>query len=448
MESTGELTRSLDHTLERAQSEGMVHRLGTMCSRARWVRALVGLALAVACARQAGDTPIAQTGEPESPRTDQPAIAQIGDPASLSTGEVSTSPTADPGNGQTGSIAPSECSVDADCVPDLERWRNPRYEVELLSARCGVGDHWTRGGSFGGLPTCICSVRETKWEPERRNGPAQPYDVEFDLELTSPAAVAPLTFPECLAYERPGTCAYCAYEFPGCFMDEPTEHCESVCEEVLGHRRRIEQAPHAASLRLAQCSPAGRCNTVIELDGQCYNMASLPDVPFACNVPDEELGYSQNERYRSPTYAARLCTEPPQVPCRTAGDCPGGLACNGQVCGFCEAERHCIRYADDAGVDDEPSTRPDCAEVLGGYACGGDEVCVSGTCVRRDQAECIDASEDCDLGSFPSPVVSCELSGIDHTRIRGNAATWSRCPTCAHPAPTTNADCFFPVDQG
>jgi hypothetical protein len=373
--------------------------------------------------------------------------------AALAAAAACAQGAADPENGQTGSLDLDECYEDSECVPNLELWRNPRYEAELLSARCGARGTFSSAPVLGGLPTCICNARVTEWLPTRERPasmrlstlPLSPQTYEYDLPLSGPEAYDDLRFPTCGLSDRPDACDYCEQDFPGCFLGEPAEHCEAICEDFLARERRVRQAPHMASVRFAKCELGvpNRCVAIVELDGQCFDVFgpyAQTDEAVDCAASDEEL-LRPEERHNQPFSADSLCAERPALPCQTAVDCPGGLACNGSLCGLCDADRVCgSSSGSGAGV----LSRSDCAEILAGYQCAGDEVCVGGTCVRRSQADCVDASIDCPELSEALAHVRCELSGIDRTRVRGNEETWSRCPVCKNPAATMVEQCFEP----
>jgi hypothetical protein len=290
--------------------------------------------------------------------------------------------------GQAGApVGPAECQADADCTAGMPvaQWTEPlAASITLVSATCAQSDP---------LPACNCAAHVVP-----SDGSA--YDTTFTAGARG--------FPEaqgCSEFGRAGSCLYCAAEFPGCHVESPDTGCASVCDDLVERVRQEWQRTYTVDVRVARCV-SNRCERVVEIDGRCYVGEVLPDsAGYDCALSDEALlarGISME-----PT-----CPAPSAPTCATADDCPGGLACNGGVCGPCDtACSQTWTY---------PDGNPALEVCEGDGACASGERCALGLCVPEALMECRDWLQ-CPTDQ------ACVLSGVDFGVTRGNATTRAFC---------------------
>lgn len=327
-------------------------------------------------------------------------------PDPQATGDLSmATPTEDVSgaeNGQTGSTEPPDClpgvpievSKEGPCGVDLEAWTLPIGRAELARATC---KHVTDS-----LPVCECWLHRTRLPGDERAWPEGRPEV-----VTYPGARQSW----CSEFARtPSGCLYCGSEFPGCSIDDP-HSCDAVCADMASRYDAELQKAFSASLRRLSCGDDYTCEFVTEIEGLCYgrNPQRPPLAAFDCALSDAQILARKAE-------PDTLCPEPAPVACRTASDCPRGLAC------------------DDAGAC--VPCRGICHDATGQCEhCADGELCVEQACVPQANVECVTFS-DCE------PPSQCVLTGMDAAAGRGNAQTRSLCrvvgdPDCPQCAPSS-----------
>jgi hypothetical protein len=319
---------------------------------------------------------------------------------------------ADEDNGQTGSLIPSSsCHSDEQCVPSLDGLNDPSFDIQLDLTRCA--HVFSAEAARYAVPACQCytttttttrSAEGTSVLVTTQSGFAVGAGYVSDIWGEDPGCLVRKPF-------APGTCEYCAAEFPGCTEADASNACQAVCEDVVSLQRAIGKTPHDTEVRLARCTDRGSCQSVLRVDDLCYNQ--YWDA-YSCSLGDEAIASAPPQLATAPSGCSV-----PSWPCERAEDCPRGLACNGSVCGPCLGDV-C------SSVDDGNGNGVGC---LGdGYLCGAGEACAMGTCVRQERAECLTAA-DCPTTAPELDPRACLISGIDELSARGNSTTRTYCTT-------------------
>jgi len=300
-------------------------------------------------------------------------------------------PTSDPDALDTRGVATLpglRCIEDLDCFGGApEQTMGSVVTIEPVAAACV---HLTSSA----LPVCECRGLLTRAAPPPGERPS------FEVQLypgNRPGGCSELTIPGCL---------YCASEFPGCSVDDPTS-CDAVCADVIARAARANQRTYVARARLSRCE-TNTCYVVTEIDGRCYlgqpGRGDPPEVD--CNLSDDELMARVEADFRSPT-PSYSCPYVPGPRCTTALDCPHGLGCNENgSCVGCDV--NCPPAGAEAGVCEGPYG-----------ACASGEACTHGRCVPSANVACRSFT-DCAEGE------SCVFSGTSNEG-RGNAQTRSFC---------------------